>query len=95
MSADSPGARQIVGRYVDLIQYYVHQGDYEKAYHYCKTVIEMTEAEQVKKIRLFGDNLEACFEITAHRPPSTSDLWVWDGSSLYIAKCEKTEEKML
>lgn len=77
ISADSKGAREVVAGYADLIQYYVRQDNYEKAYHYCKTVTEMAELEQVKRIRLFGSILEACFEITAHMARSAGDLWVW------------------
>ncbi len=41
-------------------------GDYGNALCYCKKVIETTDYQQIRTLRLFKDILEVCFELTAN-----------------------------
>lgn len=72
----------VIAGYRDIIQYDLRIKDYEKASYYCKTVIETTDYGQVKTRRLFGDILEACFEVTAKAPALGFDLWNWAKTEL-------------
>ncbi len=72
----------IVSGYRDLIQCYLRTCSYDKAYQSCKKLIGTVDFQQVKRLRLFGDILEACFEITPQYPGAAADLWPWAKAEL-------------
>ncbi len=74
--------RDVIFRYNDLIHYYLRTENYEKAFQYCRTVIETTDYQKIRTFRLFGDILEGCMEIIAHDPSHTSGLWEWTKNEL-------------
>jgi len=82
LSAESGSAKDVISKYTDLIQYYLHIGDNEKALSFCKKVIETTDYRQIRSQRLFGRVLESCFEVTANDPAATADLWNWAKAQL-------------
>jgi len=77
LSAENGRAKEIISGYKDLIWYYLHTGNYEKAHYFCKRVVETTDYSQIRRLRLFGSVLEACFEVTANAPAEAADLWNW------------------
>ncbi len=82
LSAENSTVQNIISGYKDLIWHYLHTGNYEKAHFYCKKVIETTDYRQIRRLRLFGYILEACFELTANAPAASADLWSWAKSEL-------------
>jgi len=77
LSEENGSVNEIISAYKDLIWYYVHMGVYEKAYCICKKVMETTDYEQIRRLRLFGSVLEACFEIVANDSVAAAGLWGW------------------
>lgn len=77
LSAKNSRTEDIISAYKELIQYYLHMKNYKKAHDFCNIVIETTDYEQIKTIRLYKNILEACFEVTANDPNASSDLWNW------------------
>lgn len=74
--------REIISGYKDLICYYLNTGNYEKAFSYCKTVIDATDYKSIRTLRLFGDILEACLELIVQIPDKASGLWEWTKDEL-------------
>ena len=60
-----------------LIQYYLSAEKYDIAYQYLNEVIQTTNYKEIRRIRLFGNLLEAAFEITANWPETPGTLWEW------------------
>ncbi len=77
LSAENSSTRDIISGYKNLIRYYLHMGNYEKALCFCKKVIETTDYDQIRTLRLFRDILEACFELTASDVKTGAGLWSW------------------
>ena len=77
LSAENSSTRDIISGYKNLIRYYLHMGNYEKALCFCKKVIETTDYDQIRTLRLFRDILEACFELTASDAKTGAGLWIW------------------
>lgn len=77
LSAENSSMRDIISGYKDLISYYLHRGDYGNALSFCKKVIETTDYQQIKTLRLFKDILEICFELIANDAKTGADLWSW------------------
>ncbi len=77
ISAGTSSARDIISGYKDLIWYYLRMGNHEKALYFCKKLIETTDYRQIRKLHLFGNVLEACFEIAANDSAEAADLWSW------------------
>lgn len=76
--AAGPGrTKDIISGYGDLIQHYLRMEKYDKAFEYCRMVIETTDYQQIRTLRLFGSILEGCLEIVAHDPSRTICLWEW------------------
>ena len=82
LSAGNTSARDIISGYRDLIRYYLHIGDYNKALCFCKKVIETTNYRQIRTLRLFKDILEACFEVAAKDADAAAGLWNWAKAEL-------------
>ena len=66
LSVGNSSARDIISGYKNLIWHYIHSDDYGKAFHLCEKVIENTDYQQIRTLRLFKDILEACFEVAAN-----------------------------
>lgn len=67
----------IVSGYRDLIRCYLRMDSCDKAHQLCKVLIETVDFQPIKRIHLFGDILELCFEITAREPKDALSLWSW------------------
>lgn len=67
----------IVSSYNKIIRYYLSFSQFDMAYYYFKQMIEKTNYEEIKRIRLFGDVLEACFEIICAYSAGANELWKW------------------
>lgn len=72
----------ILTAYRNIINYYLKNHHEETAYSYLITVIETISYEDFITIRLFGDFLEASFDIICHTPQGKDTLWIWAKSYL-------------
>lgn len=82
LSAENSRPGDVISGYRALVRHYLQENDYEKASCYCKKVIETTDCEKVRILRLFKDILELCFEITANVPSISGSLWNWAKAEL-------------
>ncbi len=82
LSAGNSSEGDIISGYKNLIRHYIHSGDYGKAFHLCEKVIETTDYEQIRTLRLFKDILEACFEVAANYGEAAAGLWNWAKTEL-------------
>lgn len=65
----------IVSVYRDIIHYYITCGKYDYAYMYFQKLLESTDFEGVRHIRLFQYILEDCMEIIANYSDKAHELW--------------------
>ncbi len=77
LSTEKSSTRDIISGYKNLIRYYLHIGDYGKALCFCKKVIETTDYQQIRTLRLFKEILEVCFELTTKDAEAGASLWSW------------------
>jgi len=77
LEAEKQDVRDVMCGYLDLIQYYLHMGDHEKAVKLCWTVIREIDYGQCRRIHLFRSFIESCFEAVAAEPSKTEELWSW------------------
>jgi hypothetical protein len=77
LSEENSSARDIISGYKNLIMYYLHMGDYGNGLCFCKKVIETTDYQQIRTLRLFKDILEVCFELTVRDARAGAGLWSW------------------
>ena len=77
LSVGNSSARDIISGYKNLIWHYIHSDDYGKAFHLCEKVIENTDYQQIRTLRLFKDILEACFEVAANHGETAAGVWRW------------------
>lgn len=70
-------ASDIVSAYNKMIQYYLGQKEYDTAKVYLDKVRNTGYCQEIQRIRLFGDLLEAAFEIVCNSPETTKELWNW------------------
>lgn len=88
LSAKESRVRDIISGYRDMIRYYLQTEDYDRGAAYCKMVIETTDYEKIRTLRLFGDILEECLEVIAglardgHEPAEAFGLWRWTKEEL-------------
>ena len=88
LSEENSSARDIISGYKNLIMYYLHMGDYGNGLCFCKKVIETTDYQQIRTLRLFKDILEVCFELTVRDARAGAGLWSW--WMLFMRSCALT-----
>lgn len=72
----------VISGYRNLSRYYLRRKNYEKAICLCKKVIETTDYEEIRTLRLFKEILELCCEIAADAPSADGSLWDWAKAEL-------------
>lgn len=65
----------IVSAYREIIHYYITFGKYDYAYKYLQKLLESTDFEGVRHIRLFQYILEDSMEIISNYPDKADELW--------------------
>lgn len=69
--------QEIIAVYVKLIQHYLCLKQYGKARDILDEVLKTADWQKIRRIRLFGDLLEAAFEITENQPETAGEMWNW------------------
>ena len=82
LSTEKSSMRDIISGYKNLLRHYIHMCDYGKAICLCEKVIKTTDYGQIRRLRLFKDILEACFEVTANHTEAAAGLWNWAKTEL-------------
>lgn len=67
----------IVSAYCKIIRCFTDIGEYKNACCYLNEVLKTVDYRQVCKFRLFGDLLEAAFELIQKNPEEKEELWNW------------------
>lgn len=79
----------IVSAYNKVIQYYIEIKEFESAYSYLREMIDITDFEEIERIRLFSAVLEESFEIICGGVREYLGLWEW--AKPYLQKKAKYE----
>lgn len=73
---------KLLSAYRDIIQYYIKSEQYSYAETVLKEAVKVEEIEKIKRIRLFGDFLEAACTLVIHGVEDAEGIWNWAKTEL-------------